>query len=95
MVLRVWADGLHFETRSEFRGKFLAENKDYKRIFRNPRYQEELEASAVWDQGCIRRLANMVVALNVFLAAIRENVDSHYRLKMGGLAHLRRPGNPR
>jgi hypothetical protein len=74
-----------FNTRSESDGRIIRENREYKRIFPNPNYYEELEAAKAWDRGVHIRLWNMVVALNEFFAAVRARLSPTYRLRDGRL----------
>lgn len=74
-----------FETRSEYRHECLCENVDYKRIFPNPHYHEEVEAAKAWDRGVFGRLINIVVAINNLFDKVRENLNPTYRLRNGRL----------
>jgi hypothetical protein len=78
----------HFQTRCEVSRdrKFLREDLSYKRVFPNPRYDEELEAAKAWDRRGFFLLNSMVVALNEFVAGVRSSVDAAYRLRNGVFA---------
>lgn len=74
-----------FESRSEIRGKFYCENLSYKRIYPNPKYDEEVAASKEWVKECERRLANLIVSLNQFFSIVRTHISKTYRLRNGKL----------
>lgn len=76
----------HFLSNSEETDTAYRQNKDYKRIYPNPRYQEAVEAAKLWDKGALDRLHNMVAALNEFADAVRGTVSPNYRLKGGKFA---------
>ena len=76
----------YFRTRSEDNEKYLKEDLNYKRIFPNPKYQDEAKVAEEWDIEVQKRLSNMVVALNELFEIIRSEIQSTYRLREGRLA---------
>jgi len=68
----------------EPRGEMLGENLAYKRRWNHTTYEQGGKRSDEWDQECMRRLSNLVVALNNFAAAVRATVNPRYRMIDGG-----------
>lgn len=75
----------YFRTRSEHHGRYIKEDLNYKRIFPNPKYQDEAKIAEDWDIGVQTRFSNMVVALNELFEIIRNEIQATYRLREGRL----------
>jgi len=75
----------HFDTRSNFQGDWVRQDKRYKAIFPNPHYDEESRAARAWEKGNQSRLWNVTVALNRLFEAVRKHLKATCRLRDGKL----------
>lgn len=64
--------------------KLFRENLAYKRRWDHAAYERGGRRSDEWDQECLKRLYNLVVALNEFAVAVRTTVNPRYRMTEGG-----------
>ena len=76
-----------FHQRSDHDGDWYREDKRWKLVFPNPNYEQELDASNAWYQGCYARLLNLTYALNLFVDAVRTEVVPDYR-SIRGVFHV-------
>lgn len=66
--------------------KVLRENLAYKRRWDHVAYAQGRKRSDEWDQECLKRLYNLVLALNTFAGAVRATVNPRYRIVEGDFA---------
>ncbi|MCA3011382.1 MAG: hypothetical protein INH41_03170 [Myxococcaceae bacterium] len=66
------------------REDLFRENLAYKRKWNPKAYELGGRRSDEWDKECLKRLYNLVVALNSFARVVRETVNSRYRMTDGG-----------